>query len=101
MCIRDSIATGAHSRPIGCKGEAEFTGKGVSYCATCDANFFEDFEVYVAVSYTHLDVYKRQECLLSRHWQQRLRHRLELVISQVLQQRLQLADREDVYKKQV
>ena len=41
------IATGAHARPIGCKGEAEFTGKGVSYCATCDANFFEDFEVYV------------------------------------------------------
>lgn len=41
------IATGASSRPIGCKGEKEFTGKGVSYCATCDANFFEDFEVYV------------------------------------------------------
>ena len=41
------IATGAHARPIGCKGEAEFLGKGVSYCATCDANFFEDFEVYV------------------------------------------------------
>ena len=37
------IATG----PIGCKGEKEFMGKGVSYCATCDANFFEDFEVYV------------------------------------------------------
>ena len=41
------IATGAYSRPIGCKGEAEFMGKGVSNCATCDANFFEDFEVYV------------------------------------------------------
>ncbi|GAA0804053.1 thioredoxin-disulfide reductase [Clostridium sp. AF19-22AC] len=41
------IATGAHARPIGCKGEREFMGKGVSYCATCDANFFEDFEVYV------------------------------------------------------
>ena len=41
------IATGASSRPIGCPGEKEFTGKGVSYCATCDANFFEDFEVYV------------------------------------------------------
>lgn len=41
------IATGAYSRPIGCKGEAEFIGKGVSYCATCDANFFEDFEVFV------------------------------------------------------
>ena len=41
------IATGAYARPIGCKGEKEFMGKGVSYCATCDANFFEDFEVYV------------------------------------------------------
>ncbi len=41
------IATGASPRPIGCPGEKEFTGKGVSYCATCDANFFEDFEVYV------------------------------------------------------
>ena len=41
------IATGASPRPIGCPGEKEFTGKGVSYCATCDANFFEEFEVYV------------------------------------------------------
>lgn len=41
------IATGAFARPIRCKGEKEFMGKGVSYCATCDANFFEDFEVYV------------------------------------------------------
>ena len=41
------IATGASPRPIGCPGEKEFTGKGVSYCATCDANFFADFEVYV------------------------------------------------------
>ena len=41
------IATGAYPRPIGCKGELEFLGKGVSYCATCDANFFEDLEVFV------------------------------------------------------
>ena len=41
------IATGAYPRPIGCKGEQEYMGKGVSYCATCDANFFEDLEVYV------------------------------------------------------
>ena len=41
------IATGAFARPIGCKGEREFLGRGVSYCATCDANFFEDFEVFV------------------------------------------------------
>lgn len=41
------IATGAHARPIGCKGEAEYVGRGVSYCATCDANFFRGLEVYV------------------------------------------------------
>jgi len=42
------IASGANPRPIGCPGEREFIGKGVSYCATCDAAFFEDFEVFVA-----------------------------------------------------
>ena len=41
------IATGAVPRPIGCPGEKEFVGRGVSYCATCDAAFFEDLEVYV------------------------------------------------------
>lgn len=41
------VATGAFPRPIGCPGERELIGKGVSYCATCDGNFFEDFEIYV------------------------------------------------------
>ncbi|MBO6163911.1 MAG: thioredoxin-disulfide reductase [Lachnospiraceae bacterium] len=41
------IATGAYPRPIGCKGEQDYMGRGVSYCATCDANFFEDLEVFV------------------------------------------------------
>ena len=41
------VATGAHSRPIGCVNEAQFVGKGISFCATCDANFFTDLEVYV------------------------------------------------------
>ena len=41
------IAAGAPPVPIGCPGERELSGKGVSYCATCDAAFFEDFEVYV------------------------------------------------------
>jgi thioredoxin reductase (NADPH) len=41
------IATGAFARPIGCRGEGEYVGRGVSYCATCDANFFEGLEVYV------------------------------------------------------
>jgi len=41
------IASGAFPRLLGCKGEKELTGKGVSYCATCDAAFFEELEVYV------------------------------------------------------
>lgn len=41
------VATGAFPKPMGCPREKEFAGKGVSYCATCDANFFEDLEVYV------------------------------------------------------
>lgn len=41
------IAAGAFPRPIGCAGEKEFIGKGISYCATCDGNFFEDFDIYV------------------------------------------------------
>ena len=41
------LAQGAMPTKIGCPGEAEFTGKGVSYCATCDAAFFEGFEVFV------------------------------------------------------
>lgn len=41
------IATGAAPRHIGCKGENELIGKGVSYCATCDADFFTDLEVFV------------------------------------------------------
>ena len=40
------IATGATPRKIGCPGEKEFTGKGVSYCATCDADFFTDLEIF-------------------------------------------------------
>jgi len=41
------IATGAAPRRIGCPGENDLIGKGVSYCATCDADFFQDLEVFV------------------------------------------------------
>ena len=41
------IATGAVPRPMGVPGEKELTGRGVSYCATCDAPFFEDLEIFV------------------------------------------------------
>ncbi|MBP6063749.1 MAG: thioredoxin-disulfide reductase [Fusobacteriaceae bacterium] len=50
------IATGALPKKLGCPGEAEFTGKGVSYCATCDADFFTDFEVFcVGGGYTAVE----------------------------------------------
>jgi thioredoxin reductase (NADPH) len=39
------IATGASFRKLGVPGEAEFTGRGVSYCATCDGFFFRDKEI--------------------------------------------------------
>ena len=34
------LATGAHPRMIGFKGEEEFKGRGVAYCATCDGELF-------------------------------------------------------------
>lgn len=41
------LATGAHPRSVGFKGEEEFKGRGVAYCATCDGEFFTDKEVFV------------------------------------------------------
>ena len=41
------IATGCFPKPIGCKNEGQYVGKGISFCATCDANFYEGLEVYV------------------------------------------------------
>ena len=41
------IASGAAFRMIGAPGEKELTGKGVSYCATCDGAFFKGKEIVV------------------------------------------------------
>jgi thioredoxin reductase (NADPH) len=41
------IATGAQHVNLGAPGEDTFRGKGVSYCATCDADFFTELEVVV------------------------------------------------------
>lgn len=41
------IANGLKRRVLGCKGEKEFFGRGVSYCATCDGAFFKDKKVIV------------------------------------------------------
>lgn len=41
------IATGSNHRKLGVKGEKEYTGMGVSYCATCDGAFFKGKNVAV------------------------------------------------------
>ena len=46
-CFGILIATGAHPRTIGFRGEEEHKGRGVAYCATCDGEFFTDKEIFV------------------------------------------------------
>ena len=41
------LANGARRRTLGCPGEAELTGRGVSYCAVCDGAFFRGKTVCV------------------------------------------------------
>lgn len=41
------ITTGGRSRTLGVPGENDFKGKGISYCATCDGDFFQDKEIIV------------------------------------------------------
>lgn len=44
------VATGTSARILGIPGERELTGRGVAYCATCDAEFFQDRHVVVVGS---------------------------------------------------
>ncbi len=41
------LATGAHPRMVGFRGEEEYRGRGVAYCATCDGEFFTGKDVFV------------------------------------------------------
>ena len=41
------ISMGADTRKLEVPGEKEFTGRGVSYCATCDGAFFKDKDIHV------------------------------------------------------
>ena len=46
-CFGVLLATGAHPRTVGFKGEEAHKGHGVAYCATCDGEFFTGKEVFV------------------------------------------------------
>ncbi len=41
------LALGANPRKLGFKGEKEYQGRGVAYCATCDGEFFTGMDVFV------------------------------------------------------
>jgi len=45
QCLSLIIAAGHEQRKLGVPGEKEYTGKGVSYCATCDGAFFKDLAI--------------------------------------------------------
>ena len=46
-CFGVLLATGAHPRMVGFRGEEQFRGRGVAYCATCDGDFFTGKDVFV------------------------------------------------------
>ncbi|MBQ8563747.1 MAG: FAD-dependent oxidoreductase [Firmicutes bacterium] len=67
------LATGAHPRMVGFKGEDEYRGRGVAYCATCDGEFFTGKDVFVvgggfaaAEEAVFLTKYARQVTILIR-----------------------------------
>jgi len=64
------LATGAMGRPPTYKGEGEYLGKGVSYCATCDGAFYRDLPV--AVVGTNLEAVEEAQFLTkfasTVHW---------------------------------
>ena len=46
-CLGVLLATGARPKMVGFKGEEEYQGRGVAYCATCDGEFFTGKKVFV------------------------------------------------------
>lgn len=47
QCLGLLLATGAHPRKAGFRGEDAYQGRGVAYCATCDGEFFTGKEIFV------------------------------------------------------
>jgi thioredoxin reductase (NADPH) len=80
------IAAGSEYRKLGIPGEAEFVGRGVSYCATCDGFLFRDMDVAVIGGG---DTAVSDALELSEHASKvyLIHRRNELRASQVLQQK--------------
>ena len=82
------IASGARPRKLNIPGEEKYTGKGVSYCATCDAPFYKEKNVVivgggnaVAEEAIYLSRFAASVNIIHR--------RQDLRASQILQERLQ------------
>lgn len=83
------MAIGSNRRILGVKGEKEFSGRGVSYCATCDAPFFRDKTVAVIgggnsaiLSVLLLSEYAKKVYLIYRKGKDKIRaepYRVEIV----------------------
>jgi len=89
------IATGASPRKIGVPGEDIFTGKGVSFCATCDGPFFKD-SVVAAVGGGDTAV---QESIYLTKFAKKvylIHRRDELRAAKILQERLVANDKIEV-----
>jgi len=94
------IATGTKHRKLNVKGEVEFLGKGVSYCATCDGFFFKNKDVIVvgggnsaASDALYLNSTGARVTVVHRS--------SELRADKALQQRLQSAGIKVLYEKRV
>ncbi len=89
------LATGTEHRHLHIPGEAEFAGRGVSYCATCDGFFFKDKTVAVvggndsaAVASLYLAdiakkvyiVYRGAELRAEEHWKKRIAERQNIEV---------------------
>ncbi|MBM3231713.1 FAD-dependent oxidoreductase [Candidatus Peregrinibacteria bacterium] len=89
------IATGSNKRHLGVKGEEEFSGKGVTYCATCDAFFYRGKDVAVIgggdsavegaaiaaqVAKTVYLIHRRKEFRAEPYWIDKVKERKNIVL---------------------
>ncbi len=89
------LATGSAKRHLGVKGEEEFSGKGVTYCATCDAFFYKNKDVAVIgggdsavegaaiaaqVAKTVYLIHRRKDFRAEPYWVEKVKERKNIVM---------------------